>query len=175
MINIEDHIPWVLKVATPFARSHRIPVRDSEFFADGCVGLAMAAENFDATLGHEFLTYAHHFVRGEILNGIRRRRTTKRTPEGRVVKSTCGSLCMELETDSGPSVSQSVVRNEEIGRLREAIELLSPSERKIIDMRLAGLTLQEIGDQNGYSRQRAEFVLKSAMATLRVHCFTELK
>ncbi len=41
-----------------------------DLIAYGDVGLTQAADDFDPTRGHRFITYAHHRIRGAILDGL---------------------------------------------------------------------------------------------------------
>jgi RNA polymerase sigma factor (sigma-70 family) len=175
MINIEEHIPWVLKVSSPYAKAARVPVRDSEVFADGCLGLAKAAEAFDPDRGVNFLTFASHYVRGEILDGIRRRRTVKKFSDGTIVRNTQTGDMAGQEKDHGLPVLQSAVQLEEAERLRKAITRLPDEVREIITMRLDGASILVIGSHFGYSRQRADVVLKNAISQLRQEYFANVK
>jgi RNA polymerase sigma factor (sigma-70 family) len=51
--------------------------------------------------------------------------------------------------------------------LPEALRRLDEQERTIIQMRLEGRLLREIGEELGFSKQRAEQVMKRAIANLR--------
>lgn len=175
MINLEDFIPWVLKVATPFARAHKVPVRDSEFFADGCLGLAKAAEKFDPSLGNVFLTYAAPYVRGFILDGLKRRKPSRKLADGSVVQTTFGGEFIDTQADRCQSVVDSAQKSEELCRMRQAIERLPDDLREVINLRRNGFTVSEIGDRYGYTKQRASQVLRIAMTNLRQEMFANVK
>jgi len=166
MIDQEQYIPFVLKLATPYARANRISVRDSEFFADGCLGLAKAADTFDPDRGTSFMTYASYYIGGEIMDGIKRRSTTKKYENGVVVRSTCTGQLMDMESDDSQPVSQSASDREEVDRLRNAVDRLPAKFRQVIDMRLEGNSVADIARLLGVSRQRAEVIVKNAMSEI---------
>ena len=70
-------------------------------------------------------------------------------------------------------VTESFVTEAEVGRnlvagLREVLEILSPRERKVLELRfLEGLTQQEVGRRLGVSRQRVDQIEKRALRRLR--------
>ena len=59
----------------------------------------------------------------------------------------------EAAADPGPSPEECAARAEVSRRVREAIAQLDPRKRRVVRGRLAGKTLQQLGDALGVSRQ----------------------
>lgn len=71
MINVEDYIPLVHKLAIKEYRKIGFRYDYEDLFQVGCVGLMKAAKNFDETKGCKFLTYAYINILGTISNFMR--------------------------------------------------------------------------------------------------------
>lgn len=170
-INPEDHIAWVLKVASKFSHMTQEPVRDSEFYADAWVGLLKAKETFNPEFGYTFLTYAAATIRGEILDGIRRRRGAGRRGKDRCKIAQPAVGCLnEIEQHRETTIEQIVEHDDtrhELGKLKEAVELLPGHFRTVIECRMQGMKLQEIANAMGISKSRAEKIEKRSHRMLK--------
>lgn len=71
MINPEDYIPLVRKIAGKFYKKFHFRYEYEELFQVGCVGLMKAIDKFDESKGYKFITYAYPQVWGAIHNYIR--------------------------------------------------------------------------------------------------------
>jgi RNA polymerase sigma factor (sigma-70 family) len=74
MVNANDHIQLVKKVVNKFNYDRRIPIEDTEEFADGMVGLTCACNEYDPKTGNAFSTFAYHCIRNAICVGLRNRK-----------------------------------------------------------------------------------------------------
>jgi len=69
---------------------------------------------------------------------------------------------------TGAFVTEAEVGRNLVAGLREALEILSPREREVLELRfLEGLTQQEVGERLGVSRQRVDQIEKRALRRLR--------
>lgn len=162
-IRAEDHIGLVMRVVKPYASSMKTSIMDSEVFSDGCVGLMQAVNAFDPTLEYQFSTFATACIKQAIHDGFRQRRhqNERRYKDGTIVRMHVSSACAELSQFSDDPLMR-VVLSENEDRLKFAIASLPDRERTIVQLRLDGLGLKEIGEMMGYSKQRAEQIEKRA-------------
>lgn len=158
----EVHLPWLLKVAGKFSQG---PVRDSETFSDACLGLMRAVETYDPSKGVKFITYAANCVFMEMKHQRwdRRRRMMRKDGFPKLTEHRIGHNAPEpVQPKPDFQIDSSVLE-----MLPEALRHLDEQERTIIQMRLEGRLLREIGEELGFSKQRAEQVMKRAIANLR--------
>ena len=71
MINAEDHISLVHKIANQLYKRLNFRYSYEDLFQTGCVGLMKAVNNFDASKGYKFSTYAHTYIKSTISNFAR--------------------------------------------------------------------------------------------------------
>ena len=155
-----------MKIAKPYAERARVPVLDSEFFADGCLGLCKASKKFDPSRGFTFLTYASDYVLGEISDGIRRR-TKPGTAGAKSPRQVTGhDAAMVSLQERGPSPELQAESLDEAEMIQEAVAGLPEMHREVIRGRMAGEKMQAIADRIGVSKQRVERVEKVALSLL---------
>ena len=77
--------------------------------------------------------------------------------------------------DPTPSVEQRLLDEAKNRELADAIASLAPRERSILEQRLAGKTLQEIGEKisGGRSRERVRQIESDAIRKIRRHLHRE--
>ena len=165
-IDIEKYRGMALKFAAKFAEREKQPVLDTEVYADACVGLVKAVAAFDETRGFKFATYARNCIKNEVAAGLHRRRKS-RSVAGAVVRVRVSSGVAEMARDLRNTIVKDMQLNEEISLLHRSLEILPERSRYIIDERMKGKTLEEIGEFLGLSRERVNKIEKQAHIILR--------
>lgn len=162
-INPADHIGLAMRIAGMFTTER--PVEDSEAFGDAVVGLLVAAEHFDPSLGFKFSTYAWRTIRRTMIEGHRRRnRHLRCTRATRVIFVDPEDL--KAKRDSGQPLEPIDTENL-IATMRANISSLPPQYAKVMLGRLDGKKLHEIGDEMGVTRERVRQIQISATGMLR--------
>lgn len=72
---VERNMLFVKKVVNRYKRMG-ITIPANDLFQEGCIGLIEAAEKFDADLGNKFVSFAVWYVRKNILDYIRKSKTS---------------------------------------------------------------------------------------------------
>ena len=171
-VRLEDHIGWVIKLASPWARMRKERVEDSEFFADGLLGLVKAKQHFDPNHGTQFLTYATYVIKSSMMRGAALRRGRGRMQkEGRCsirqpIESEFDHVQQKCESHT-TEVLESISRKEVMDNVSRAIADLPERLATVIRMRMQGVGMKEIGQHIGVSKQRIEQMEKQAHGILR--------
>jgi RNA polymerase sigma factor (sigma-70 family) len=160
----EVHLPWLIKVASKFATG---PVRDSEAFSDACLGLMLAADKYDTNRVVDgkpvrFITFAVWCVRNEIIRGRQKRQLTKAIRERGIAVINLGAESQSVNDRESLSQLDAQV----LEKLKESVGRLKLKDREIIERRLAGETLREIGDSVGLTRERIRQIEQVAQEKL---------
>lgn len=71
MIDAEQYIPLVHKIARGVYKKFSFKYEYEELFQVGCLGLMKAAKSFDESKGAKFITYAYMGIRTSIFNFMR--------------------------------------------------------------------------------------------------------
>lgn len=73
-MNVDELVQSIMPMVRHVARDLAAQVRADfdDLVADGYLGAVKAAKAFDPERGLQFATYAHHRVRGEMIDGLRR-------------------------------------------------------------------------------------------------------
>src|SRR5205085_615121 len=139
---VTSNLRFVVKVAYEY-RSYGIKMAD--LIQEGNIGLMKAVQKFDADKGIRLISYAVWWIRAFIQNYI--------------LKS--WSLVKLGTTQEERHIVQE--------RVLEALSRLDPRERYIIEMRVMQdkpMTLKELGEHFGFSRERARQLEIRAKAKL---------
>ena len=135
-----------------------------DLLQEGRLGLLDAAATFCRDGGASFTTHAFNHVRSRVFRAFRKERVRGL---GRVAFS---EKWITLEFDgveegNEPADDSSLSEERLIDRhvLRAAIDELDPRDRAIIEARLRGKTLAEIGEASGYTAKRAIDALRKAL------------
>ena len=91
---------------------------------------------------------------------------TSQLPNGEAAKTTVGEIMEEFQ--ASPTQVECCIRAERIAAVRRAIAALPETLRFVVEQRLDGLTLEEIGAKLGRSRERARQIERDALRALRV-------
>jgi len=143
---IAHNLRLVAHVAKKFDST---PLDSEDLISIGSIGLIKGIDTFDRRKGVRLATYAARCIENEILMALRRRKgkheTSLEDPIGTDHEGNEISLLDILAAET-EAVSDSVNREMLRKRMMESLEVLSPRERKIIEMRF-GLNGNEVRTQ----------------------------
>ncbi len=167
---------------------------------EGNLGLIKAAEKFDETRGFKFISYAVWWIRQSILQALRRPSPEELADELEIpvdkisdtlkvsgrhisvdapfVEGEDNSLLDVLVNDDSPMADRSLV-NESLAReIDRALSTLTEREKDIIQMffgiNTQEMTLEEIGDKFGLTRERVRQIKEKAIRRLRQNSRSKL-
>jgi RNA polymerase primary sigma factor len=158
-----------LRLVVSIAKRHVGPTDNFfELVSDGNMSLIRAAEKFDYARGNKFSTYASWAIMKNFARTIpdeHRRRDRFRTSQSEMFGATADG-----RTDQYGQESAQSTREHQIGRI---LEKLDDREQKIIisrfglDHTLEPLTLKEVGQEMGVTKERVRQIEARALAKLR--------
>jgi RNA polymerase sigma factor (sigma-70 family) len=147
MIDARDHWGLVKSITGKFVSGPNLC--DTEEFADGLVGLAVAIQKFNPTLGNKFSTFAYPCIRNEILKGL-----VSRGKGG-------GEDCMTVaDLDFADSRQDNSV--EVLDFAQHWLRRLPPKMKWVLAERFNGRKFHEIGKDLGVGRERARQIYEEA-------------
>ena len=167
---VKDHlIKANMRLVTNIAKRH-VAQSDNffELLSDGNMSLIRAVEKFDFGRGFKFSTYASWAIMKNFARSIpdeRHRRERFVTGHEEVFE-----VAPDTRTDEHEIVASQERATHSVNRL---LEYLEPREREIIRMRAGlddhakGMTLEEIGQQFGITKERVRQLNARAMKKLR--------
>lgn len=163
---LKEHEGFVRQQAKKF---YRPDLDIEELVQEGRVGLLRGIRMFDESRGYVLLTYAGRWIRNYIRRFVRARGNTIARPiEKPDVGPTCsGGTAMKIALDIGEVGADPLVAfvNEDIA---EALRFLPTREQEVIVRRFhKGMTLREIGEEFGTTRERIRQIEKRALAKLK--------
>jgi RNA polymerase sigma factor (sigma-70 family) len=167
-VNPLEHLGLVAYWAKRCGARH--PVKDSEQFADGCVGLLRAIELFDDTRGVKFATFATYHIRMRILysRNLERRRLAKAGLTSTVAMS---ELVQQVAATGSLPDEEAEVTDEHSHRklmCELLLTTLDPRSREVLFRRFfLGQTLKEVGKLLGLTRERIRQIEGNALKALR--------
>ena len=131
---------------------------------EGNLGLIKAAEKFDETRGFKFISYAVWWIRQSILQALAEQSRIVRLPLNQV-----GSL---NKISKAFSIADRSLMNESLAKeIDRALATLTERECEIIKMFFGigcqEMTLEEIGDKFGLTRERVRQIKEKAIRRLR--------
>ncbi len=151
-----------LGMVSPMARliSRRLPpsfeVADLE--SEGQIGLMRAASTFRSDRGIPFVVYARYFVRGAILDSVRRRHWTE---------NTCRPLADAPERYSTSAVQDEIDQRRLIEAVFTYAARLPRHQQVVLSQIRAGWTLQQIATNMGVGESTVFYYREAAIAALR--------
>ena len=158
-----------MRLVVNIARRHANQAENFfELLSDGNMSLIRAVEKFDASRGFKFSTYASWAIMKNFARSIpdeKHRRERFVTGHEEVFE-----IAPDVRSDEHEAVANKERATASINRLLEKLE---PREREIIRMRAGldshakGMTLEEIGQQFGITKERVRQLNARAMKKLR--------
>lgn len=151
---MEKHVGYVRIVARRERARLGGQVDLEELIADGALGLVDAARRFEPGRGLTFLTFAHHRIRGAMLDGLRQLEGgTRRRPGSEAKRCVFASEDPDALPSDLATQEEQLLGSEECATLRRAVLGLPPRERLLL---LACYrddeTLEQAGTRLGLSR-----------------------
>ena len=174
---VESQIELVHRAVRRFRRN---PVLHDEALSCCMARLLHAVDLFNPELGFRLVTYASHWVQQGVQEAVERCRVIH-VPE-RVRREGVTALVTPLDEwdvpdDSlRPDEALMVAEQAELERraLRRAWKALAPWQVEVIERRMRGETLEEIGERRGITRQAVHVAEAKAICQLRERAQREL-
>ena len=149
---------------------------------EGNLGLIKAAEKFDETRGFKFISYAVWWIRQSILQAIADQSRIIRLPLNQVntrhismdapfIGDEESSLLDIIPNYDAPSTDKSLVEESLRDEISRVLQVLDEREHKVIEayfgINQREMTLEEIGDKYGLTRERVRQIKEKAIRKLR--------
>ena len=158
-----------MRLVVSIAKRHAGQVENFfDLLSDGNMSLLRAVEKFDFSRGNKFSTYASWAIMKNFARSIpEEKRRRERYVTG---KEDLFDIAPDNRTDEHEVVSSA---EQDAHRVNRLLEYLDPRERQIIRMRAGldnaeGMTLEEIGQQLGITKERVRQLNVRIMNKLRV-------
>lgn len=182
---VTDNLRFVVWVAADYLNCG-LPLED--LIAEGNVGLVKAAHRFDASRGVKFCSYAVHWVRQAIREALTDTVSTVRLPANQVQAGMrlfissldCpafdyepeGATFLDYLPDSGPLPDEVAEDHEFSEIVRDRLDRLPEKEANVIEQWFgiggdAPMTLEQIGDRMGVTRERVRQIRDRGLETMR--------
>ncbi len=160
----------------------------SDLINEGNIGMIKAAERFDETSGVRFVSYAAWWIRQSIIEAITTGGNIVKTDEKRLhkeytISNKQQSLDAPISEGNKNSLLDVIINNDSpLGddelfqkslreEINDALQFLSERERLVLDAYFGinnpPITMAEIGQQYGLSRERVRQIRKKALRHLR--------
>jgi RNA polymerase sigma factor for flagellar operon FliA len=179
----DTFLPLVDAIARRLSRRLPPTVEMSELVNDGVVGLIRALRRFNPGRGVGFASYAHHRIRGAMLDGLRARDPLPRTVR-RVQKSLAadsdglapqmGIQIVDLDAalgvpaDESEGPEETAVEADLRRRVLDGLALLPSRDRQVLLWRyVLGRTLRDTSEHVALSPTRTIEIQERALARLR--------
>jgi RNA polymerase sigma factor (sigma-70 family) len=160
--DVGAYLPLVRSVARRFARCGT-PFDD--LVQEGCIGLLMAARAFDPDRGNAFTTFAAPFIRGRILNALKRSLRLRLEYQA---GDKLDGLCAGRPDAGGPEVP---VDDRAAGWIRDVADRLDPRAPRILALWLGldgpPLSCAAIGRKIRRTRARVHQIVSDSLLLLR--------
>lgn len=144
----------------------------------GRIGLFIASQKWVPAKG-AFSTYAKYWVLRETTRYLRSRRVLlhrRGRAADKLIRPELISMDQPLagEPDASyhdvvgtPAVQEEIaIENSEAARVAKAVSGLKPKQQQVVELWMQGKTLQQIGDEVGFTRERARQVFNDAKSVL---------
>jgi len=165
----EQLISCNMRLVVSIAKRHAAQSNNLfELISDGNMSLIRAVEKFDYSRGNKFSTYASWAIMKNFARSIpdeKHRRERYVTGHEEVFQSAADTRTNEQEVVA--------VQEQAVSRVNHLLDSLDPRERQIIRMRAGldnyqeGMTLEEIGQQIGVTKERVRQLTVRAMNKLK--------
>jgi RNA polymerase primary sigma factor len=162
IIDPAKHLGLAAMAAKKSAAIEGVPVQDSEAFGDACVALVRCSQRFDPERGYQFSTFALTSCLNAVMSGwyLRSGRRRKGFDEVNFVSiEATGDVAERGQLDS--------IASDRVEKVREAIAALPERKRFVIEQRMAGKLLSELGEVLGVSKERVRQIEEQCLSELR--------
>lgn len=178
-INPAEHDGLVIKLAMMHRARH--PVKDSEQYANGWLGLLAAADRYDPSFGVAFATYAVWWIRMAITRPHYLKFTNKRG--NGIIKTIAASqltredsrrpLDNDIAIDRAPTPAAQAIDLEEMRQSGQIVwdllrRLDQRTERFVRRVVMLGWTLEECGLAEGITRERVRQIVGRGLRKMRI-------
>ena len=143
---------------------------------EGNMGLIQAARKFDPEKGVQFISYAVWWIRqsiGDALSAAQKERDLAAASLNDTRGNDRSTLADYLEDEDAEAADSRVVSPMHQDRIQRAMQDLLPREREVIKRSFgfngSPMTMAEIGEEMGLSRNRVRQIRKSAFKKLKKH------
>ncbi|MEL6329511.1 MAG: sigma-70 family RNA polymerase sigma factor [Planctomycetota bacterium] len=174
---INAHQGLVRSIAWKIWRRLPAHVEIDDVVAYGMLGLAEASASFDSAHGVKFGTFAHHRVRGSILDGLRKNSwfSSAAFESGDMADDEPGAkragparTAFDDPVDTRSGGGTGAERAELLHRLDRALAQLPPSSKELITYcYIGGMPLARAAELMGFSRSWASRLHEKALGELR--------
>lgn len=164
------HQALVFRLTYSFAGGQ--PVSD-EMLSDANFGLAKACISYDPNRQFNgkpirFVTFAYHCIWHELVRGRKSRQSFIPVSEGQKL--------VQIDSPNSADVADRHCDKEEIEsdiikKLHSAVQHLADRDREIITLRMAGQTLEQIGDRLNLTRERVRQLQDRAHRQLHAYLY----
>lgn len=142
-------------------RAHRNSPMYDDLLQEGRLGIMRALEDFEPERGKNFFMFATWHIQTRVRRFLARETRRHETPVG-------DALCWE----AAPEERDELEAREDHGAIMRALSFLPDSDRRVLVMRFGfdgeePRTFQQIGNELGISRQRAQQIEALALQRLR--------
>jgi len=155
-----EYLRYVISVANQHQNQG---VSLPDLIHEGNKGLVKAAENFDETRGFKFISYAVWHIRQSILHALAEQSRIARPPLK--IESSLLDALMNSDSDSV------LINESQLLEIERALTMLTERERNIFKMffgiGVQKMTLEEIGEKYGLTRERVRLIKEKAIRRLR--------
>jgi RNA polymerase sigma factor (sigma-70 family) len=158
----EQHVEWARQVA--LSQMHTWPLRAREEGLNAAMlALVEAARTYRPGGAATFRTYAHHRIRGAVVDHVRRELGRYWRPSSWPLH-----LSKRLPDWASSAALEAVERRVDRAQLVAAIERLEPRPRLMVVWHYwYGMSLREMGEVWGFTESRASQVMTQALERLR--------
>lgn len=123
---IEQHLPYVRKIACDIACRLSLQIELEELVAYGHLGLVRAADRYNPTRGVSFITFAHYYIKGAIWDEVRRFVQWRHLSPRLRAEANASDIWLTKATENTENENFGLTLDDEIGETREQLELLAP-------------------------------------------------
>lgn len=163
----EKHLGLVWHIVQSKFKVPNPAVTSSEEYSDGLLGLLNACRKFNHSLDLQFSTYAYKCIIHSILSGRKRQRRFNER------YSTSHQIEINSKEDHREDLKVEIDYQSCSEWLNLQIDSLSIRSQQILQLRRQGLTLKEVGERIGLTKERIRQIQDEAVKSLQHRINTE--
>lgn len=162
---IKRHMPYIIRCAAKYRMS--LPNLYEDLIQEGVLGLCRAMETFDESRGLKFLTYADYWIRGYMGRAARKENKYILVDDERFLESK--EFLRRIESED---LEEDMIKKDIQDKAYDALCQAGVSTRDldiVLSRYLAdtSISLQEIGDRYGISRERVRQIEERMVKRLK--------